>query len=625
MMKNIFLKLFLFSILLAVGVSLYSQKAISQTKDALEIYTDGYSMLGPSAFVFLGGYYDNTGSNNFTTYFEYRKDNRGIKYDSDDLLNYFNLNKDVQETIKMDHSKALIKQIALETGDFDISAELNLFSTYYFRAVGYVNDNPEKKYYGSTFSIRTGYIPPGWSVPFTVRAGDTEVVEPFDPTSVLPGTFASDITATTVTISGILYNKNPENLNIKVAYGEEEYDFDSDNLIISRDGKFSVTLKNLKPKTSYYFVLWDTRGVLKTSVEGSFTTLPNALPVVSASDIIDTSATIKVIFERKDVIDDRIGKRLNLKVEYGKSNFDLTSDSMTVVPRGATQVEASITLKDLTPNTGYYFRLIDVDGRFEPSPQGRFATLKKGLKTPEPKIQITSTVYNIDHRSVLIRANVYNADPSSLELRVYYGVGEMALTYDRELDAYRYNSMFTKKSNVMQFDDSGNASVTLSDLEPNTKYNYTVTEKDNFEADSMTMAFPVFNQTFITMSERDSRTPIDEGDTTEGESAEPTGWVECTKDCGVEDFIKLINKMIRIILYDLSVPFAAIMFAYAGFQVLTAGPNVEKRGQALNTFKNIAIGLVLVATAFLIIQTVLFILLAPEYYSTLNFFEFVAP
>ena len=426
-MKKVGLKIFsVAAILLIIAFSpFFNQSARAQTEEKLDIYTDGYSILGPSTFILLGGYYDNRGDKNFTTYFEFRKDNSGLKYDSDDLLNQWNLNKDVQETVKLDHSKSSrllgivsLDGITRETGNYDISAELNLFSTYYFRAVGYFNDKPNNKFYGSTFNIRTGYIPKGWSFPFTVRIDDT--VLPFDTDSVLPGVFASNVTATTAEIKGILYNENPQDLRIKVAYGEEEYDFDSDFLLIGKDGKFSITLKDLKPNTEYHFALWDTEGVLDPSPDQFFRTTSNQLPGVFASEVSDTTATIKAIFDRKQVLDARTGKSPKLKVEYGKNNFDLTSELMEVKSRGVNQVEVSVVLKNLTPSTPYFFRLIDTEKNYDPSPEGRFTTVAKGVK-PKTEIQITSLVYNISPQSVLVKANVYNADPETLKLRVIYG------------------------------------------------------------------------------------------------------------------------------------------------------------------------------------------------------------
>jgi hypothetical protein len=90
------------------------------------------------------------------------------------------------------------------------------------------------------------------------------------------------------------------------------------------------------------------------------------------------------------------------------------------------------------------------------------------------------------------------------------------------------------------------------------------------------------------------------------------GLVPCqtstTKDvpCDFNAFIGLIDKMINYILY-MAVPICAIMFAYAGFLLITAGGS-EGKTKAKGIFTNAAIGLLFVATAWLIVKTVLSIL-----------------
>ena len=53
------------------------------------------------------------------------------------------------------------------------------------------------------------------------------------------------------------------------------------------------------------------------------------------------------------------------------------------------------------------------------------------------------------------------------------------------------------------------------------------------------------------------------------------------------------------------IPIAAIMFAYAGFELVTSGGSTEKKSKAKEIFTNVAIGLVLSAGAFVIIHTIL--------------------
>lgn len=94
--------------------------------------------------------------------------------------------------------------------------------------------------------------------------------------------------------------------------------------------------------------------------------------------------------------------------------------------------------------------------------------------------------------------------------------------------------------------------------------------------------------------------------------AENTPLVQCDnsagKLCDFNAFMSLINRVIKFILFDMVIPIAAIMFAYAGFQMITAGGDSGARTKAKNIFFNAVLGLVLAAGAFLIIRTILSIL-----------------
>lgn len=87
------------------------------------------------------------------------------------------------------------------------------------------------------------------------------------------------------------------------------------------------------------------------------------------------------------------------------------------------------------------------------------------------------------------------------------------------------------------------------------------------------------------------------------------GLIPCNgTDCDFTAFMNLINKVISFILFNLAVPVAAIMFAYAGFKLVISGGSPEARTKAKDIFTNAAIGLILAAAAWLIIRTILLIL-----------------
>lgn len=96
------------------------------------------------------------------------------------------------------------------------------------------------------------------------------------------------------------------------------------------------------------------------------------------------------------------------------------------------------------------------------------------------------------------------------------------------------------------------------------------------------------------------------------QSDSSTGLILCdgsaARPCDFKALMTLINKVIQFILFALAVPIAAIMFAFAGFKMVTSGGSAEAKTQAKNIFTNAVFGLVLAAAAWLIVRTILMIL-----------------
>lgn len=87
--------------------------------------------------------------------------------------------------------------------------------------------------------------------------------------------------------------------------------------------------------------------------------------------------------------------------------------------------------------------------------------------------------------------------------------------------------------------------------------------------------------------------------------------VRITNPCeenGFSYLLQMINNVINFLLFKMAVPIAAIMFAYAGFVLITSGGDTSKRKTAKSVFTNVAIGLVLAIASWLIINTILSIL-----------------
>ena len=83
---------------------------------------------------------------------------------------------------------------------------------------------------------------------------------------------------------------------------------------------------------------------------------------------------------------------------------------------------------------------------------------------------------------------------------------------------------------------------------------------------------------------------------------------DCGTNCGFQDFMKLINRVIGFIFKYLALPIAAIMFAYAGVLLVTSAGSTEARGRAKHIFWDAVVGLVMAAAAWVIVKTLLSIL-----------------
>ncbi|MDP2788918.1 MAG: hypothetical protein Q8O46_02605 [bacterium] len=81
-----------------------------------------------------------------------------------------------------------------------------------------------------------------------------------------------------------------------------------------------------------------------------------------------------------------------------------------------------------------------------------------------------------------------------------------------------------------------------------------------------------------------------------------------TTQCDFTKFMTLINNVVRFVFVYLAVPICAIMFAYAGFLLLTSGGSTEAMSRAKSIFSDAALGLIIAAAAFLIVKTILSIL-----------------
>ena len=76
--------------------------------------------------------------------------------------------------------------------------------------------------------------------------------------------------------------------------------------------------------------------------------------------------------------------------------------------------------------------------------------------------------------------------------------------------------------------------------------------------------------------------------------------------CDFNALMTLVNTVINFMLYFMVIPIAAIMFVYAGFELLTAGgESAHARTKAKSIFTNALIGLVIAMACWLIVKLVL--------------------
>lgn len=101
----------------------------------------------------------------------------------------------------------------------------------------------------------------------------------------------------------------------------------------------------------------------------------------------------------------------------------------------------------------------------------------------------------------------------------------------------------------------------------------------------------------------------------------PCGTAANPTQCGFNDLMTLINNVVNFVLFDMVVPIAAIMFAYAGVLLIFSGGDTGKRSKAKSIFINVAIGFIIAIAAWLIVEFILN-LLGYNQTGTWNWFGF---
>jgi hypothetical protein len=83
-------------------------------------------------------------------------------------------------------------------------------------------------------------------------------------------------------------------------------------------------------------------------------------------------------------------------------------------------------------------------------------------------------------------------------------------------------------------------------------------------------------------------------------------------NCGFDDVLDLIQRIINWLLF-IAIPLAAVIFTYAGILYLTAQGNPGQISRAHGLFGNVAIGLIIALSAWLIVTLLVNALIEPDH------------
>ncbi len=94
--------------------------------------------------------------------------------------------------------------------------------------------------------------------------------------------------------------------------------------------------------------------------------------------------------------------------------------------------------------------------------------------------------------------------------------------------------------------------------------------------------------------------------------AEEKPIIPCTNDCGYNDLLQLVNNVINWIII-ISVPVAAGVFAWAGFQMMLNANNPGKRDDSKTMMWSVVKGLAFILAAWILVTTITNTLLKEDF------------
>lgn len=90
-----------------------------------------------------------------------------------------------------------------------------------------------------------------------------------------------------------------------------------------------------------------------------------------------------------------------------------------------------------------------------------------------------------------------------------------------------------------------------------------------------------------------------------GFDTDGSGTVSGAEQCTFDNLITLAQNVINFLIFMIAAPIAAVMFAYAGFLMVTNQGNESQVNQAKGIFTNVLIGFVIALAAWLLVNYVL--------------------
>lgn len=262
------------------------------------------------------------------------------------------------------------------------------------------------------------------------------------------------------------------------------------------------------------------------------------------------------------------------------------------------KTENPVLFDKLTPNTKYTVTA-HIPGLVLSNNTLSFTTRQKTADLP----LITAVSSGVTSEEALITITVEKIDPSLLPLN-------LSLAYGKSGEAVKFIEINTDRLNLFKKTPES-FEIKLNyfgdDIVPNTTYSYRVVQTGSHAPYTDIYTFKTLKEEVVNVITSDqpknNNTAKDKSSNTSTKT-DNTGLVTCRENCGWNDLLATINKVVNFVIFRLVIPIAAIMFAYAGFELIASGGSSEKKEKAKGVFINVVIGIVFAAAAWLIIHTI---------------------